>query len=153
MTKLQKAALYNLTSIVAIFPTTVLWTLMMIKFSGLTRPLEASVGYFTILTNIQLIVAAVQARRVFCMQSDPKKIWFDERDQFINYRAVLCAYYTICCFLILGLVLSLVPVVNPTVSIPFYFLPLFLSSIALIVIFVYSVAVLVQYYWGGKHGE
>jgi hypothetical protein len=84
---MQKMALSNLSSIGAIFTTTVLTTLICVKFLGFTHPLEFGVILFTVMANIDLIVAAVRIRRVFCMQSDPKKIQFDERDRLINYAS------------------------------------------------------------------
>jgi hypothetical protein len=132
---------------------TVLFTFWDIRMHEKTFSVDLVARYFALGAYLSLIVAALGARRVFRAQSDGKKIWFDERDQFISYGAVLHAYYAACIVLILGLIFSMGELRDTTVSIPLYVLPLSLSSIALVVLFVYSISILIQYGWGGKTNE
>lgn len=153
MNRLQKYARDNLIMIVLIGPFTALLTLMSVKGLGETLSVEEVTRNFTILTYSILILTAIKTRKVFRMRKKNGEVYFDERDQLINYRAVLCAYYVICIFLIIGLGFSLVFLGEPIGSIPFYALPMFLGGIALVVVLVYSIAILIQYGWGGKDGE
>ena len=153
MNRLQKYARDNLILILCILPFTALLTLMSVKVFGQTLSVELATRNFTILTYSILIVTVIKTRKVFRMRKEAKEVYFDERDQLINYRAVLCAYYVICIFLIVGLGFSLVFLGEPIGSIPFYALPVFLGGIALVVVLVYSIAILIQYGWGGKNGE
>jgi hypothetical protein len=84
------------------------------------------------------------------MRKEGKNVYFDERDQLINYRAVLRVYYVICIFLVVGFVLSLGFWDESIGSIPFYFLPVLLGVISLLVVLVYSISILVQYSCEGK---
>jgi hypothetical protein len=76
----------------------------------------------------------------------------DERDNSIRKNAVLASFISIW---ILLFVASIIPlyVVGQYGSIPVILLPIINFGIFLIILLVYSVAILIQYGWGGKDGE
>ena len=82
----------------------------------------------------------------------PSDVDFDERDKAVKKNAVLVAFI---CLLILLFASSIVPsfVAGDTGSIPVSLLPIINLGVFLIVMLIYSVAVLVQYCWGGKENE
>ena len=149
MTRLQKYACSNLIMMVWIWPFTALLTLMIVKVYGRTLSVELVTRHFAMCTYGVLIITAITTRKVFRMRKEGKEVYYDERDKLINYRAVLCAYYAICILLAVGLASSVV-FLDEIGLVPFYALPTSLGGIALVVVLVYSVAVLIQYGRGGK---
>jgi hypothetical protein len=77
---------------------------------------------------------------------------FDERDNTIRKNAVVVSFISLLALLIAA---SLIPnlVVGDNGAIPVCFLPIINLGVFLIVMLIYSVAVLVQYGWGGKENE
>ena len=150
MTGLQKFARDNLILIALTWPFAALMTLMSVKGFGETLSVEEVTRNFTMWTYCILIVTALKTRKVFRMRKEGEEVYFDERDQLIIYRAVLRVYYVISIFLIVGLLFSLGFLDQPIGSVPFYALPLLLSSIVLVLVVVYSIAILIQYGRGGK---
>ena len=73
---------------------------------------------------------------------------YDERDQLIHYKALLYVFYTLCVVFIAGSMIF--PSLAFTQSIPSYVLSLCFSGLAILTVFVYSVAILVQYGWRGN---
>lgn len=85
-------------------------------------------------------------------KQSPAEVESDERDSLIKKRAVLVSFVSIWILLIAS---SIIPefIVGDTGSIPVCLLPIINLSIFLIAMFIYSVAVLVQYGRGGKDGR
>ncbi|UCC22666.1 MAG: hypothetical protein JSW23_00935 [Planctomycetota bacterium] len=83
------------------------------------------------------------------IKKDKGSVTFDERDRLIKRRAALAAFGT--SHLFVGLVCML-PffILGPEGSISVSWLPEIFIGAALVVFFVHSVAVLIQYWWGGK---
>ena len=73
----------------------------------------------------------------------------DERDKLIIKRAVLAAFLSLTGVFIIGYIITLFAI-KTTASMPAGKLPEILYGGAIIFILVLSVAVLVQYSWGGK---
>ena len=76
----------------------------------------------------------------------------DERDSLIKKRAVMVSFVSTFLFLAVA---SVVPrfIVGGSGSIPVFLLPIINVCILVLALLVYSVAVLVQYYVGGKENE
>jgi hypothetical protein len=146
MTELQKLARFNLLLTLGGIP---LLTFLSLLIFRKTISTELIAEKFTIWSYFVLIFAIGQIGRVFRKADDSKKILFDERDQFVSYRAIIHASYATIFILIIGLLLLLCRFWNPTNSIPFYVLPLCFSSIALTIAIVYYTSILIQYSRGG----
>jgi len=85
-------------------------------------------------------------------RKDKGKVTFDERDKLIKRRAALAGFGT--SYLFVGLA-CMVPffVLGPNNSISVTWLPMVFGGTGLSHFFAHSVAVLVQYGWGGKENE
>ncbi|MHC4546600.1 MAG: hypothetical protein ACYSYL_19145 [Planctomycetota bacterium] len=77
------------------------------------------------------------------------KVSFDERDELINYRAVLAAYSV---FWLVFTAACMIPwsIIGPSGSISVNVLPIMLFGIGITLALVYSLVILVQYGWTGK---
>jgi amino acid transporter len=150
MTALQKQAWNNLAGIGWILPMTALFIFI---FTDKTEPLSANlvISALALATYCMFVGAVMNARRVFHKQKRDEKICFDERDQLITYRAILYACYAVCIILAVALLFSGTKLLSHrAVSIPYYSLPLSISCLAIIVMLVYSVAVLILCKYGDK---
>lgn len=80
------------------------------------------------------------------------KVSFDERDELINYRAVLAAYSV---FWLVFTAACMIPwlIIGPSGSISVNVLPIMLFGIGITLMLVHSLVILVQYGRGGKDGE
>ncbi|MCK4501350.1 hypothetical protein KAU11_12690 [Candidatus Babeliales bacterium] len=85
-------------------------------------------------------------------RKDKGKVTFDERDKLIKRRAALAGFAT--SYLFIGLA-CMIPfsILGPKASVSVTWLPNIFMGAALSAFFVTSVAILVQYGWGGKDGE
>ena len=85
-------------------------------------------------------------------RKDKGKVTFDERDKLIKRRAALAGFAT--SYLFVGLA-CMIPfsILGLKASISVTWLPNIFMGAALSAFFVTSVAILVQYGWGGKDGE
>lgn len=85
-------------------------------------------------------------------RKDKGKVAFDERDKLIKRRVALAGFAT--SYLFVGLA-CMIPfsILGPKASISVTWLPNIFMGAALSAFFVTSVAILVQYGWGGKDGE
>ena len=85
-------------------------------------------------------------------REDKGKVTFDERDKLIKRRAALAGFAT--SYLFVGLA-CMIPfsILGPKASISVTWLPNIFMGAALSAFFVTSVAILVQYGWGGKDGQ
>ena len=77
------------------------------------------------------------------------KVDFDERDIFINFRAILAAYSI---FWLVFTAACMIPwfIIGPAGSISVNVLPLMLCGICVALTLVQSIATLIQYGWAGK---
>jgi len=82
-------------------------------------------------------------------RQSPVEVDLDERDKLIKKRAMLTCYFSIWGFFIATCTIPWL-IVGPEGSIPVCVLPVILLGVFIIVMLVYSVAVLVQYGWRGK---
>ncbi len=82
-------------------------------------------------------------------RKDKGKVEFDERDQLINYRAVLGAYSV---FWIVFTAACMIPwfIIGPSGSISVNVLPLMLCGIGITLTLIHSLAILIQYGRTGK---
>ena len=100
-----------------------------------------------------LIIAFMAISALFLRRKQsPAEVDFDERDNLIKAKAVLIGFVSVWILLIAA---SLIPqfVVGDGGSIPACLLPIINLGVFLIVMPIYSAAVLVQYGWKGKDGE
>jgi len=80
------------------------------------------------------------------------KVNTDERDSYISRKALIAAFSSLAGLLI-GACMIPPFIAGPTNSISVCLLPAFLYSLFVVFILAYSVAILVQYGWGGKDGK
>jgi uncharacterized membrane-anchored protein len=92
-------------------------------------------------------ISAVLLRR----KQSPSEVDFDERDNLIRRRAVLIGFVSVWILLFLA---SIIPsfIAGDAGSIPVCVLPIINLGVFLIIMLVYSVAILVQYGKEGKDG-
>jgi len=83
------------------------------------------------------------------IKKDKGSVTFDERDRLIKRRAALAGFGTSYLFVGLACMLPFF-ILGPKASISVGWLPEIFGGAALILFFVHSVAILVQYGWGGK---
>jgi hypothetical protein len=152
MTTLQTQALNNLIWIVSIFPLTALFTLVDVRLFGRPFSIENVSQIFLLFTLGVLVPLGQQNFRIYRIRKEGEKIWFDERDQMVNYKAIMYAYCALWIFMVFGFMFSCV-FLGEIESIPFYILPLCLSSTVLIFALVYSIAILIQYGLVKKDGS
>jgi hypothetical protein len=152
MTALQKQALNNLIWIVWIFPLTALFTLVDVRLFARPFSIENVSQTFVIFTLVVFAPLGQQNFRIYRKRKEGEKIWFDERDQIINYKSIMYAYYSLWILLSVGVTFSIV-FLDDIGPIPFYILPLCLCSIVLIFTLVHSITLLIQYGWGNKDGS
>jgi steroid 5-alpha reductase family enzyme len=84
-------------------------------------------------------------------RQSPKEPEADERDKMITNRAAMAAFVS---SWIVFPVISVIPrfILGANACIPAWSLPLINFCALIIIMMVYSIAVLVQYGWGGKDG-
>ena len=82
-------------------------------------------------------------------RKDKGKVEFDERDRVINQRAALAGFGS--AYMVVGLV-CMIPffVLGPKANISVVWLPMIFMGAGLSSFFAHSVAILVQYGWGGE---
>jgi hypothetical protein len=154
MTKLQKQAWLYLFVIVVVCPLlTALSTLVCVTVIGIPLSITLVTQAFAPCTMIIFLPLALNALYVVRKPKQWKGIYpYDERDQLIHYKALLYVFYTLCTVFIIGYIVT-PGAVGQIKSIPFYILPLCFSGLAVLIVLVYSVAVLIQYSRGGNDGD
>jgi len=85
-------------------------------------------------------------------KQNPAEVEADERDKLIKKRAVLVSFVLVW-ILLAALTLSVQLVAGAEGSIPVWFFSIINVCMLLVVFLIYSVAVLIQYGWGGKGEE
>lgn len=99
-----------------------------------------------------ILVLSVGGAVLVYWKRKPSEVGCDERDRSIKKNAVFVSFISL---LFLMVAASLIPsfIVPETGSIPVCFLPVINISVFPIVMLVYSLAILIQYGWGGKNHE
>jgi len=146
MNELQKRAWYNLSVIVLLFG----YASIRIAIEGgfAKEPLEVILVVFM---AYSIGASAGTQQRIFSRKKTGK-IFFDERDRFINYRAVMITFL----FLWLSLfIMFLFPWSNiwPNGLVPELVVQMLPAGMCAVFLIVYSMAVLIQYGRGGKNGR
>jgi len=145
MNKTQKGAWFNL--VTGLLCLAVLGYLFVEVFI-LKRLPEGFGRVFGLLAYCLLLGGAfISLRR----KQSPAEVDSDERDNLIKYRAVIASFVSV--WILLAAV-TVIPrfVVGIKGSIPVWLLAFINLGVLLGALLVYSVAVLVQYGWGGKDG-
>ena len=96
-----------------------------------------------------LAIAGLGGFSPLIFKKDKGQVTFDERDKLIKRRAALAGFAT--SYLFVGLA-CMIPfsILGPKASISVTWLPKIFAGAAISSFFVHSVAILVQYGWGGK---
>ncbi len=89
---------------------------------------------------------------IFLRKKGQDKVNIDERDNCVSRKALIAAFSSTAA---LPIGVCMIPpfIARPTTSIPVLLLPALLYRLFVVFILAYSVAVLVQYGWGGKQNE
>ena len=146
MNKTQKGAWFNL--VTGLLCLAVLGYLFVEVFI-LKRLPEGFGRFFGLLAYCLLLGGAfIFLRR----KQSPAEVDSDERDDLIKKRAVLACFVSVWLLLAAATIIPRL-IVGQDGSIPVWTLPFINLGVLLIAMLVYSVAVLVQYGWGGKDGE
>ena len=142
MNKTQKCAWLCLTL------TMLLLIFSVIVYGGIIavgKPTRITSGLFYIL----FLIIALCFRILLWKKQSAVEVDLDERDQLIKRRAVFACYISLWALLIAACTIPWF-IVGPEGSIPVCVLPATLFGVFIIVMLVYSVAVLVQY---GRRGK
>ncbi len=144
MNKTQKGAWFTLTIAILLLVFLAIIFLGMFATGGGT----AGTGLVKVWIVFILIFLAGGAALVH-FKRKPSNVDFDERDSAVRKNAVLVAFVSL---LVLLFASSIIPsfVAGDEGSIQVCLLPIINIGVFLIVMLIYSVAVLVQYCWGGK---
>ena len=153
MNKTQKSAWYFFLTSVGV----ILFQICCIKpmydiFFGASINRCRNVLAVSVLLLFFLGFMVVSALVIYRSKQSPTEIESDERDDLIKKRALLVSFVSVwillaASYLVLWITLGL------NASVPVYVLPLFCMEIGVFVLIVFNLAVLVQYYIGGKDGE
>jgi hypothetical protein len=142
MNRLQKIAWFNL----VIIALTIIITSAAVAIEFQIR------GYSTIAPGFVVILALLRLKPfLFKKPQGQDKVISDERDDLIIKRAASAAHTSFWWVFFISSFLSFL-VIGPKSSVPIITLPLMAFGGALFMKIVCSVAILVQYGWGGKDG-
>jgi amino acid transporter len=146
MNKTQKGALVNL----AIMPLSIAAMMYpLVEVFVFKRMPERFGLYWVVIVFCVVMVASIILLR---RKQSANEVESDERDVLIKKRAVIASFVSVWILLYASIVIPWF-VVGLGGSIPVFLLPFINVGIFLVVMLVYSVAVLIQYGWGGKRGE
>jgi len=143
MNRAQKIAwLFVITISLAVVTSIATVVLLYVKF-GMPRA-QAGLAF--------LAIAGFGGLGPLVFKKDKGPVTCDERGRLINKRAALVAFTT--SYLFVGLA-CMIPfcILGPDALLSVNWLPMIFMGAGLITFFVHSLAVLVQYSWGGKDGE
>ena len=143
MNKTQKVAWFNLAMGLLGIAIGV-WVIVEVVFLG-RLPEGFAMAWPLIVFWLLVVIAIISLRR----KQSPAEVDTDERDNLIKSRAVLASFVSVWILLYAS---SVIPwfVVGGKGYIPVFLLPFINVGILLVVMLVYSVAVLVQYGWRGE---
>lgn len=141
MNRLQKIAVYQLTVIfTALVAAVIVWIAV--------RSKGWEYAYFGLIPLI--LLTFVRFDRMF-FPIKAGEIVYDERDEMVKKKAVVTAYTVFWIAFVLGCIIPLF-ILGPNSTIHISVLPWMVFCAAVIVRVVWSIAILVQYGWGGKDG-
>lgn len=143
MNRWQRIARFNVIVIVASLTLSGGAVAVLTAVVGMPRAL-AGLGLLAILGLMGLSPVLFRGKR--------NQVGFDERDELINYRAVLVAYSV---FWPLFTAACMVPwfIIGFRGSVPVWFLPVMLGGVGVTLTLVHSVVILVQYGWRNRENE
>ena len=144
MNKTQKGAWFTLTVAILLIVFGVIIYAVMFAHGSRT----AGVGLVKVWSGFILVFLAGGAALVH-FKRKPSGVDFDERDSAVKKNAVLVAFIGLWIVLFAA---GLVPafIAGDEGSIPTCLLPIINLGVFLIIMLIYSVAVLLQYCWGGQ---
>ena len=147
MNKTQKTAIFSLASF--LFGIIVMAYTFTSLFILKIWPPGFSGKYWSLFAYIAIVIVALTFLRKKQSPNEPDS---DERDELIKKRAVLVSFVSVWLLLIAA---TLIPwfILGETGAIAVYVLPLINLVIFMVAMVVYSVAILIQYGWGGKDAE
>ncbi|UCC23030.1 MAG: hypothetical protein JSW23_02900 [Planctomycetota bacterium] len=145
MNRAQKAAVFNL------IMGLLLLVFLIILFSGIffAGTIFTRFNRFYCLLIVTLLVVFLMFLR---KKQSPKEVESDERDKMIQLRAVLVAFVS-SWILLAGVALIPRFIIGINGSISVWVLSIINFTIFLVVMIIYSAAVLIQYGRGGKDGQ
>lgn len=120
---------------------------------GAVAVLTAVVGMPRALAGLGLLaILGLMGLSPILFRGKRNQVGFDERDELINYRAVLAAYSV---FWPLFTAACMVPwfIIGYKGSVPVWVLPVMLGGVGITLTLVHCVAILVQYGWRDKGNE
>ncbi|MCD6394941.1 MAG: hypothetical protein J7M40_15735 [Planctomycetes bacterium] len=112
-----------------------------------TDPLLSNL-FFIIIPVVLLLLAFFFINR----KRNNAEAEIDERDRFIARRALIATFVSICVIPIVACAVAIFAL-EPQATIQIRIFPLILYFTYIIFILIFSVAILVQYGWGGKDGK
>jgi len=147
MNKTQKGALVNL---VGALLNIAIAVFLVVEIVVLRRLPESFSEKFWVIIAVCMLAPILII--FYRKKQSPVEVESDERDNLIKYRAVLASFISV--WILLAAV-TIIPrfVVGIAGTIPIWLLAFINVGVLLVAMLVYSVAILVQYGWGGKDGE
>ncbi len=145
MNKTQKGAWFTLGVAVLLLAFSV------IIFNGMFMSVSEAGGPVRIWSLLILLFMGISVFFLRKKQSSAE-VDSDERDNLIKCRAVVACFVSVWILLIAA---SIIPqlIAGDVGSIPVCLLPVINMGIFLVSMLIYSVAILIQYGWGGKDGQ
>ncbi len=142
MNKAQKIARFNL--IVILIALTLSAIAVSVFYFVVDLPIRSALGGFGFMG-----ITGLMGLSPFLYKKERDKVSFDERDELINYRAVLAAYSV---FWLVFTAACMIPwsIIGPSGSISVNVLPIMLFGIGITLALVHSLVILVQYGRGIK---
>ena len=145
MSRAQKTARFNL--IVILIALSLSAIAVSVFYFVVDLPIRRAFGGFGFMG-----ITGLMGLSPLLYKKEGGKVSFDERDELINYRAVLAAYSV---FWLVFTAACMIPwsIIGPSGSISVNVLPIMLFGIGITLMLVHSLVILVQYGRGGKDGE
>jgi len=145
MNRAQKIARFNL--IVILIALTLSAIAVSVFYFVVDLPIRGAFGGFGFMG-----ITGLMGLSPLLYKKERGKVSFDERDELINYRAVLVAYSV---FWLVFTAACMIPwsIIGPSGSISVNVLPIMLFGIGITLMLVHSLVILVQYGRRGKDGE
>jgi len=142
MNRAQKIARFNLIVILTALILSV--TAIGVIYFAIGLPIQRAFGGFGFMG-----ITGLMGLSPLLYKKERDKVSLDERDQLINYRAVLVAYSV---FWLVFTAACMIPwwIIGPSGSISVNVLPIMLFGIGITLMLVHSLVILVQYGWGAK---
>jgi len=142
MNRSQKIARFNL--IVILTALILSGTAICAAYFAVGLPIQRAFGGFGFMG-----ICGLMGLSPLLYKKERDKVGFDERDQLINYRAVLAAYSV---FWLVFTAACTIPwwIIGPSGSISVNVLPIMLFGIGITLVLAHSLVILVQYGWGAK---